>query len=296
LLILEKALVKYFLIAVMSLLGQIPLMGEGEAMDLVLKSEEGALQLIDIEQYGLVKPFFIDFKLNQPILYAMLENRSVGKVFTDDKIAPSLMLVCSPAGYIFLGGEPNQASLIKIASYLKTLPYVSLVSPLDWKFKGFFIGVGFTAVDRIQFQRRAATSSLDSWKNKLPNQYSITKINKENFPQCNWHSFILSCYGESDRFFSNGVGFCLTDQGKIVSESYGLMAADKAEIGVVTDPSYYGQNLGTCICAIILDYCYAHNIEPFWSCNADNPASAAIAKKLGFEVDCSYFFLRWVKP
>jgi hypothetical protein len=289
-------MIKYLLIAGMSLFGQIPMIAAGEAMDSILKSEESELELIDIEEYVIVKSFFADFKINQPILHGMLENRSAGKVFTDNKTNPSFMLVCSPAGYVFLGGEPDHASLIKIASYLKTLSYVSLVSPLDWKFKDFFLGAGFTAVDRIQFQRRVAVSNLDSWKNKLPNQYSISKINKENFPQCNWHSFILSCYGERDRFFSNGIGFCLTDQGKIVSESYGLIAADKAEIGVVTDPSYYGQNLGTCICAIMLDYCYEHNIEPFWSCNTDNPASAAIAKKLGFEMDCSYYFLRWVKP
>jgi RimJ/RimL family protein N-acetyltransferase len=269
-----------------------PMIAAGGAMDLILKNEKNVLELIDIEEYMIARPFFADFKINEPILHAMLENRSAGKVFTDNKTNPSFMLVCSPAGYVFLGGEPNQASLIQIASYLKTLSYVSLVSPSDWKFKDFFLGTGFTAVDRMQFQRRAAPSNWDSWKNKLPSQYFISRINKENFFQCNWHSFILSCYGESDRFFSNGMGFCLTDQGKIVSESYGLIASDKAEIGVVTDPSYRGQNLGTCICAIMLEYCYERNIEPFWSCNTDNSASAAIAKKLGFEVDCSYFFLR----
>ncbi|MBA3817056.1 MAG: GNAT family N-acetyltransferase, partial [Parachlamydiaceae bacterium] len=254
-------MIKYLLIAEMNLFGQIPMIATGEAMDSILKSEESELELTGPEEYVNAKPFFTNFKINQPILHGMLENKSAGKVFTDNKTNPSFMLVCSPAGYVFLGGEPSQASLVKIASYLKTLPYVSLVSPLDWKFKDFFVRVGFSAVDRIQFQRRAATSSLDSWKNKLPNQYPITRINQENFPQCNWQSFILSCYGERDRFFSNGVGFCLTDQGRIVSESYGLIAADKAEIGVVTDPSYYGQNLGTCICAIMLEYCYEHNIE-----------------------------------
>ncbi len=265
-------------------------------MNSILKNEKSALELIDIEEYVIAKPFFTDFKINQPILHAMLENRSAGKVFTDDKTNPSFMLVCSPAGYVFLGGEPNQASLRQIVSYLKTLSYISLVCPLDWKFKDFFLKAGFTTVDRIQFQRCVAVFNLDSWKEKLPSQYSISKINKEIFPQCNWYSFIRSCYGESDRFFSNGMGFCLTAQGKIVSESYGLIAANKAEIGVVTDPSYCGQNLGTCICAIMLNYCYEHTIEPFLSCNSDNSASAAIAKKLGFEENCRYFFLRWVMP
>lgn len=96
-----------------------------------------------------------------------------------------------------------------------------------------------------------------------------------------------------DHFFSNGVGFFLVNQSKIISESYALIAADKAEIGVVTAVNYRVQNLGTSICAIMLDYCYKNKIKPFWSCNTDNPGSAAIAKKLGFKEDLRYFFLSW---
>lgn len=96
-------MIEYLLIAGMSLLGQMPLTDTGEGMDSILKNEESVLKLIDIEEYMIAKPFFTDFKINQPILHSMLENRSAGEIFTDDKTNPSFMLVCSPAGYVFLG-------------------------------------------------------------------------------------------------------------------------------------------------------------------------------------------------
>ena len=288
------------------LTGQMQFIHAGDKMENLSKEEkqlcvsmnnaENMLILLDADEYTIAKSFFHDFKINQPILYSILENRSAGKIFTDDRSNPSFMLVCSPAAYVFLGGSPDQTSLRKIVSYLKSLLHVSLVSPVDWKFKTFFEEAGFTAVERLQFQRHCDFFNLDSWKDSLPARYSINKIDNETFPQCNWRSFILSCYGDADHFFTNGRGFCLVDQGKIISEAYGIIAAGKAEIGVVTDEKYRGQNLGTSICAVMLDYCCKNDIEPFWSCNANNPASVAIAKKLGFEESCKYFFLKWATP
>ena len=257
---------------------------------------DSKLELINAKDYPTAKFFFKDLKINESILHAILENKTAGNVFTDSIANPTFMLVCSPAGYVFLGGLPSQASLIKIVSYLKTLPFVSLVCPEDWGFKDFFVGLDFTFIERIQFKWRNRFSNLNVFKNRLQNHYSISRINEENFPQCNWHSFMLSCYGECGRFFSNGIGFCVKDQEKIVSESYGIIAHNKAEIVVVTNPDYYGQNLGASISAILLDYLTGQGVEPIWSCNADNKASLTTAKKLGFEEDCKYYFLRWVKP
>lgn len=261
---------------------------------IALKSEVDALELVSSDEYAIAKSFFQDFNINQPILHSILENRSAGKIFTDNKQKPSFMLVCSPAAFIFLEGDPNPISLKKIASYLKTLPQVYLISPFNWKFKTFFDGEGFTTIERIQFQGQREAFNLDLWKDKIPVSYSTHTIDQRTFPLCNWYSFILSFYGDMDHFSANGMGFCLRDQGKIISESYGLIAENKAEIGVVTDEHYRGQNLGTYVCAIMLDYCYKNNIEPFWTCNVDNPASAAIARKLGFKE--SFRFLQWEAP
>lgn len=260
---------------------------------------ENGLEALHTDEYAIAKPFFENFNIYETILYSILENKSAGVIFTDNKINPSFVLVCSPStvsipnAYAYLSGELNESSLIRVASYLKTLPKISLVVPFDWKFRFFFEKLGFNSIERMQLRRPFHFFNLDNWKQSLPNQYTISKIDKKNFSQCNWHSFILSCYGDEDHFFASGMGFCLLDQEKIISESYGLIANGKAEIGVITDKNYRSQNLGTIISAIVLDYCYKYNIEPYWNCDISNSASMAIAKKLGFEEDCKYCFLKW---
>lgn len=262
--------------------------------------EEIELEKLDPDEYYKVKSFFNDFNTYASILNSILEKRSVGEIFTDNKSNPTFALVCSSSvnsnlnAPAYLGGTLNQISLKRIVSYLKTLPKISLVTFLNWEFKAFFEEEGFKPIERLQLRRPLDSFNLNALKQSLPSQYLIDKINSKNFAQCNWHSFLLSLYGDDEHFFANGMGFCICDQNKIAAESYAFIANNKAEIGVITDKDYRNQNLGTIISAIMLDYCYRNNIEPYWNCDIKNLGSAAIAKKLGFEEDCKYLFLRWL--
>jgi RimJ/RimL family protein N-acetyltransferase len=138
---------------------------------------------------------------------------------------------------------------------------------------------------------------VDEWKNQLPPEYSVGKIEEKNFAQCKWRPFLLSFYGDEQRFFDQAIGICLSDEkGRVLSESYALISTGKAEIGVFTDENYRGKNLGTIVCAFMLDYCYAHDFEPFWTCDRTTLVSASVAKKLGFEEERQYVFLKWPAP
>ena len=261
--------------------------------------EEIELEKLTPDEYGTAKPFFNDFNIYASILYSILEKRSAGEIFTDNKSNPTFVLVCSSSvnsnlnAPAYLGGTLNQLYLKKVVSYLKTLPKISLVVFPNWEFKTFFEEEGFKPIERLQLRRPLDFFNLNTFKQSLPNQYLVDKINSKNFAQCNWHSYLLILYGDDDHFFANGMGFCLTHQNKIAAESYAFIANNKAEIGVITDKDYRNQNLGTVISAIMLDYCYKNNIEPYWNCDINNSGSAEIAKKLGFEEDCKYLFLKW---
>ncbi|CDZ81272.1 GNAT acetyltransferase [Candidatus Rubidus massiliensis] len=251
------------------------------------------LQILHCQEYILAKPFYQNLTINEAILHAILENKSAGKVFTDNKIAPSFMLTCSFAGYVFLGGSPNLTNLENIISFLKTLSYVSLICPLNWEYQKLFVEAGFIPTNRIQLKRPNSSFHIKFWKQTIPNDYSFEKIDNTTFPKCNWYSFICDFYGDSKRFYNNGVGFSLTYKENLISESYCLSSSKKCEIGIATHIDYRGRNLGTITSALAVDHCYKKNLEPIWSCNVDNPASAGIAKKLGFQEDCRYYFLKW---
>lgn len=261
-----------------------------------LSVRAAALELLEPNEYHIAKPFFEDFKLNQPMLHFNLENRGAGKIYTDDKNNPSFALVCNPVCYTFLAGNLDQTSLREVADLLKTLPRICLIAPLDWDYRHFFEEEGFIPIKRIQFRSSGNLANVDYWKGRLPDQYYIDRIGVTNFNQCEWNLFILDYYGDQEQFFAEGMGFCVLDRDQVISESYGLISDGMAEIVVATSEKYRGQNLGTVVCAFMLDYCYSHNLEPIWSCDVTNPASAAIAKKLGFEKECDYLFLTWISP
>ena len=251
-----------------------------------------SLVLLTPSEYKITEPFFTEWTLNESILYAVLDDKSAGQVFVDNKENALFVLVCNPAGYTFLAGDLNENSLFEVATYLKTLPQVFLVSPLEWQHREFFEKMGFNPCKRMQLRKSQDLKQVNFWKESLPSHYCLENISDKNFANCSWHSFITSYYGNSNRFHAHGIGYCLTYQGNVIAESYGLIARGKTEIGVVTDENYRGQNLGTIISAFMLDYCAQHNIEPIWSCNLENPASASVAKKLGFKEDQAYYFLK----
>ena len=253
-----------------------------------------AFETLDPSEYQIAKPFFRDLKFYRPFLECILEQRCEGKVVMDDKRTFALVF-CPPRPAnlyvpVFLAGEFNE----NIIPYLQTFTKISLIAPLDWKYRPLFEEAGFKPNERMQLRRPDPSFDMASWP--IPKQYSLSQIDESNFKQCNWHAFIAGSYGNEERFFRNGIGFCLTDQGKIASESYAIVAEDLAEIGVITGEDYRGQNLGTCICARTLDYCYKHNLDPIWNCDVKNLASVGIAKKLGFQEDGRYLYLNWIAP
>ena len=262
-----------------------------------------SLATLNPEEYDIAKPFYKDWHFYTSCLHSILECRNLGTVFTDDKSKPTFFLVCSPStplnlnAPVYLAGKFDLPIVEKIASFLKTFPKISLVVPVNWEYRSLFEDAGFKAVERLQLRRPSQSFDLPAWKAYMPSQYSVSEMNEKNFAQCKWHPFVLSCYGDKALFFTYGIGFCLLDQEKVISESYGLfIAKGQAEIGVATDSEYRGKNLGTIGCALVLDYCYKNNLEPYWNCDLQNPASATIAKKLGFEEDCNYLFLKWISP
>lgn len=93
---------------------------------------------------------------------------------------------------------------------------------------------------------------------------------------------------EHRSLYADGVGLCLN--GRLVSEAYAIIAGDMAEIGVVTDEKYQGQDLGTIVSAFMLEYCSRKNLQPIWCCYVSNKASRAIAKNSDFKRIVDSFF------
>jgi GNAT superfamily N-acetyltransferase len=239
-----------------------------------------------------VKELFAGFSLNRPILDSLLENKGAGYLVVDNREKPSSALAYSLVGNAFLVGTLSQEHVEEIILHLKELPLVCIVCPLDWPLLSRFTQAGFVPNKRLHLIRphMPIIGDFD------PFPYCIKEIKSHHLENCAWNKLIMSFYGSQEQFFAHGKGFCLLDGDKIISESYALIASGRAEICIVTDERYRGKNLGTLLSSYMIKYCYDHAITPYWSCYENNPASAAIARKLGFQQDCEYYFLKWTLP
>ncbi|MFC2095769.1 GNAT family N-acetyltransferase, partial [Candidatus Bipolaricaulota bacterium] len=57
---------------------------------------------------------------------------------------------------------------------------------------------------------------------------------------------------------------------------------------VFTADEHRGKGYATLVSAEVIKRCLGSGLSVFWSCETDNPASAAIARKLGFGEERSY--------
>ena len=82
-------------------------------------------------------------------------------------------------------------------------------------------------------------------------------------------------------FKARGVAFGLRHQGQYVAAaSSASISPNKLEFEVQTSPNFEGRGFATIVSAKLIQHCVQAGLEPCW--DAANPASGAVAKKLGF--------------
>jgi hypothetical protein len=82
-----------------------------------------------------------------------------------------------------------------------------------------------------------------------------------------------------------GFGFCLLHENTIVSWCIAdFVAGNDYEMGIHTDEDYRKRGFATLTVAAAVEHCLANGVENIgWHCWSSNVASAATAKKVGFE-------------
>ena len=105
----------------------------------------------------------------------------------------------------------------------------------------------------------------------------------------------VESYCESlENFLAHGFGVCLVKDGEVVSEAYAPYVTTKnIELATLTKESHRGRGYAAITCAHFIQACQARSLAPYWSCDADNAASAKLARKLGFKNEREYEILMY---
>ncbi len=192
--------------------------------------------------------------------------------------------------FCFLAGEPI-AELVELND-----GQVPFLTPRNEEWANLIETVcGARAVRQTRYAIKKEPDCFDSAKlrlltRRLPEPYTLRQIDRELYEQClasGWSRDLVSPYPTYGDFARLGLGFVVTENGKVVSgaSSYSRYR-DGIEIEVDTKPEYRRRGLAAAAGAALILECVRRGWYPSW--DAYSKASVALAEKLGYSFSHEY--------
>lgn len=226
---------------------------------------------------------------NAPMLAALLRGHLRGRVWVEEVPHGGVALArLDYYGISFVGGQPDVAARTAVTTLLRGMPSLLVVGEDP---RADQLG---SAIERVEFTQGADDPDvLASLSRPLPPGVRLTSMNGDLLARCGWRHEIEAACGSTARFLTVGRGICAVWDGAPLCEAYAAFRADgRAELGVYTAPDARGQGLARATCAALLLATHVAGERPSWSCNRDNAASLALARRLGFTGERAYRFVR----
>ncbi len=124
----------------------------------------------------------------------------------------------------------------------------------------------------------------------LPNGYELRKIDGELYEQCRESELFCDCvahFGSREGYLRQGRGFAVVKDGKLLSAASSFSVYRQGiEIEIDTVREERGKGLASVAGAALILSCLDDGLYPSW--DAANPASVALAEKLGYELSHEY--------
>jgi GNAT superfamily N-acetyltransferase len=227
---------------------------------------------------------------------AILAGTALGRILADDPAAPTWALVQEPAdATIYLGGAFTPLLLAEAIRHLRQASaVVAALWPDDPRLGWLPAARDYEGV-AIDFTERSSAVSLDSFL-AVPAGCRLQAVDRALFDRLPGRDWTLALFGSAERALALGLGYCLmsTDGGEILCEAFaGPVAGGLIEIGTGTPEPYQGRGYATLTCARLIQACEARGLAAFWNAAADNAASLALARKLGFQWERPFRVIAW---
>lgn len=265
---------------------------------------------LDETQFGKVREIFKDQK-DHAVINAIIYRNNPGNIYVDNLDEPRTVLIWAKNEICFLAGaydnEDFNNSLDKLISeslapeameiddtyfQVQAIPEDKWNPILEAKLahrlpKKYYRWAFAFESDRYK--------TLESWRDKIPEGYSIRKIDKsildidrDNIVKKEVGKF----WASFNDFLSKGVGFCALHGRRVVSTCISaFVSGNKFEISINTySLKYRKKGLATILARVFIDYCIENNKLPCWGTETFRHPSIRIAEKCGFKKLNTYSF------
>jgi RimJ/RimL family protein N-acetyltransferase len=225
------------------------------------------------------------------VLWAVLHGRNSGRAWVDDLQTPSQCVLRTGSVLAFASRQISQAFLHQAIARLRRLGLVWFVQ----SFAQSLAPQASSVAQRLEFYDCDPHSrALADLRSSLPEGLDIRPLDRQLLERCQWREEIEFFCDSLDNFLTNGIGLALMRGDEIISEAYATSLGEaNAEIGAVTREAYRGRGYAPIACAHLIQACAQRGYRAYWSCDADNAASAQVARKLGFQRERAYHILEY---
>jgi GNAT superfamily N-acetyltransferase len=230
----------------------------------------------------------------RPRAVAVLDGALAGRVWTDVLETPSWAVVIETAdGTVFAGGAVTADTLRGVMAEATTMSgdlifgFTGPDDPIRLLLPGdpYYLGRAIDFTERIPPVDEAELAT-----HPVPEGLALVPLDAELLPRTEWAEDTLHAFGSPQAWSALGIGRCLVDpSGTVVAQGMaGPLARGVMEMGVWSHPSYRRRGLGTLVSLHTAIACESIEARVWWNANADNTASIAIARRIGFQRERPY--------
>lgn len=255
------------------------------------------------EEYYRIAPLLEDEK-EVLAVRAVMEGKFRGRIYADNRENPRTALIWAIYSmYYLVGDDQNPDFNDSFDCFLEqqlaptnlelgaTWFIVTLYSDTRWQhiqeslFKGHEVEHSHRWSFTFDPERYRA---LPDWKSTVPAGYQVERITRHLLNRPGNREIISEAcetWPSLDIFFDEGIGYCVTRGGQVISTCVSFYMLDhQHEISINTIPEEERRKgLATLAARAYIDECLRNGWMPDWDADEDNRGSIALAEKLGFE-------------
>ncbi len=239
------------------------------------------LQYINVIDCGAVYPLSVVEGIQCGEIYESTDKRSV--------------FIWHDCGFAFLAGACDVSFLEAVYERLLDKNHTNqkrlILFANSTQAKDFFSEKAHAAVEqRYFFEYRNAHPAYPV---SFPDGYTIQEMDAVILPRIMGKITPKFSWSSDEEFLKKGKGFCILHGESIAAWAFTAAVSSKEiDIGVETCSEYQKRGLAAIVASRMIQYILEQNKTPVWACHAQNTASQALAKKIGFERTGECFIIK----
>jgi len=227
---------------------------------------------------------------------AVLAGDAAGRILTDDPVHPHWAVVQEQyAGFLYLDGALAAPILAQIVHELRKESEVVIGLWPDDPRLAILPANPDDVGAMLDFTQRSNRED-EQHLHPVPAGFQVQRMDAALLKRCAGYALYDSIVGGAEPMLAQRVGYCLLHGDVVACAALtGTPTMRMMEMGVATHEQYRQRGYATLICLHVVRECERLGYQTYWNCAKPNVASAAIARKLGYQTEKEFRVLAWAK-